>query len=171
MSMPFDATLKDLAREAPADVLMTFDRPPPDAIKLLNVDLSTVTTAADLVVGLGDPLTEIVHFDFQSSASATKHADTLAYNALLYRHYLVPVHSMILLLRPEAGHANLSGRVSYSGRPDRGRMAFEYEVIRLWERPADVLVSGPWARHRWPSLVPSRRGPRRRTDWRISQGV
>src|SRR5262249_55011142 len=48
MSMPFDATLKDLARDSPADHLMAFDRPPAGTVTLLNVDLSTVTTAADL---------------------------------------------------------------------------------------------------------------------------
>ncbi len=55
MSMPFDATLKDLGREAPADLLTAFDRPPGGAVALLNVDLSTVTTAADLVIGIGTP--------------------------------------------------------------------------------------------------------------------
>ena len=44
MSMPFDATLKDLVRDAPADMLSTFDRPPVGALTLLNVDLSTVTS-------------------------------------------------------------------------------------------------------------------------------
>jgi hypothetical protein len=47
MSMPFDATLKSLARDYPADFLTVFDRPPAGPLALLNVDLSTVTTAAD----------------------------------------------------------------------------------------------------------------------------
>lgn len=68
MPMPFDATLKDLAREHPRDFLTTFDRPPAAPLALLNIDLSTVTTAADFVVGLGDPLQDIIHIDFQSSA-------------------------------------------------------------------------------------------------------
>src|SRR5712692_1728745 len=124
MPMRFDATLKDLAREHPRAVLTTFDRPPPPVVTLLNVDLSTVTTAADFVVGLGDPVQEIVHLDFQASASATKHADVLVYNALLHRQYLVPVHSIVVLLRPQAAHSNLSGVVNYAARPDRGKMEF-----------------------------------------------
>jgi hypothetical protein len=75
MAMTFDATLKDMGRESPQGFLATFDRPPTLPVRLLNVDLSTVTTAADLVLGLGDPLEEIIHFDFQSSAAAWKHAD------------------------------------------------------------------------------------------------
>jgi hypothetical protein len=97
MPMPFDATLKDLARAYPADHLTAFDRPPAGQVVLLNVDLSTVTTAADLVVGLGAPPEEVVHIDFQSSAAAWKHADVLVYNALLHAEYHVPVHSVVIL--------------------------------------------------------------------------
>jgi predicted transposase YdaD len=142
MPMPFDATLKTLARENPRAFLTAFDRPPTAAVTLLNVDLSTVTTAADLVVGVGDPLQEIVHIDFQASASATKHADILVYNALLHRNYQVPVHSMVILLRPQAAHPNLHGTVNYAARPERGKMEFGYEVVRLWERSAEELLSG-----------------------------
>jgi hypothetical protein len=141
MAMTFDATLKDMARDSPQDFLSAFDRPPMLPVHLLNVDLSTVTTAADLVVGLGDPLQEIIQFDFQSSAAAWKHADLMAYHALLFAHYHVPVHTVVLLLRPEAGHSNLNGMIRYSPRPGRGSMDFRYEPIRLWERPAEELLA------------------------------
>jgi hypothetical protein len=91
-------------------------------VKLLNVDLSTVTTAADLIVGLGDPLNEIIHLEFQSSAAAWKHADLMMHSALLFAHYHVPVHTVAILLRPEAAHANLNGTIAYSPRPGRGKM-------------------------------------------------
>ncbi len=143
MSLTFDATLKTLAEDYPSDFLSTFDQAPTQSWSVLNVDLSTVTKAADLVVGLGDPLQEIVQIDFQASASATKHADMLVYNALLYRHYFVPVHSTIILLRPEAAHSKLSGQIHYANRPGRGKLDFDYEVIRLWEYPAETLLQGP----------------------------
>jgi hypothetical protein len=140
MAMTFDATLKDMGRDSPEGFLAAFDRPPTLPVKLLNVDLSTVTTAADLVVGLGEPLEEIVQLDFQSSAAAWKHADLLVYHALLFAHYHVPVHTVIILLRSEAAHANLNGIIRYAPRPGRGSMEFSYEVVRLWERPADELL-------------------------------
>lgn len=142
MPHAFDAALKDLAREHPRAFLAAFDRPPTEPVQLLNIDLSTVTTSADLVVGLGEPVREIVHLDFQSSAAADKHAAVLVYNALLFRHYQVPVHSIVVLLRPQAAHANLTGTVSYAARPERGRMEFSYEIVRLWERPAEELLAG-----------------------------
>jgi hypothetical protein len=143
MSMPFDATLKDLGRDAPADFLATFDQPPIEPLALLNVDLSTVTTAADLIIGIGDPLAEIIHIDFQSSAAAWKHADTLVYNALIYAEYHVPVHSIVILLRPQAAHSNLNGTVNYTARSGRGKMEFTYEPVRMWEWPAETMLAGP----------------------------
>lgn len=142
MPKPFDATLKDLGREHPREFVAAFDRPTTQPVSLLNVDLSTVTAAADLVVGLGDPLTEILHFDFQASAAAFKHVDILVYQALLFGHYRVPVHSMVILLRPQAAHSNMDGAIRYAARPERGKMDFGYEVIRLWERPAEELLMG-----------------------------
>jgi hypothetical protein len=141
MSMTFDATLKDMGRDSPEGFLAAFDRPPAGPVKLLNVDLSTVTTAADLVLGLGEGPEEIIHLDFQSSASAWKHADVMVYNALLFAHYRVPVHSVVVLLRPQAGHSNMNGVIRYAARPGRGGMEFGYEVVRLWERPAEELLA------------------------------
>jgi hypothetical protein len=141
MAMTFDATLKDMGRDSPRGFLAAFDRPPAGPVKLLNVDLSTVTTAADLILGLGEPLQEIIHLDFQSSAMAWKHADVMVYNALIFAHYHVPVHTVVILLRREAAHANMSGAVRYAPRPGRGKMDFEYEVVPLWERSAEELLA------------------------------
>src|SRR5437667_1005338 len=141
MAMTFDATLKDMGRESPQGFLATFDRPPTAPVTLLNVDLSTVTTMADLILGLGEPLEEIIHIDFQSSAAAWKHADLMVYNGLLFAHNHVPVHTIVLLLRPEAAHANMDGVIRYAPRPGRGSMDFGYEIVRLWERPAEELLA------------------------------
>src|SRR5262249_32330456 len=84
---------------------------------------------------------EIIHFDFQSGAAAWKHADLLVYNALIYAHYHVPVHTIILLLRPEAAHSNMNGAIRYAPRPGRGSMDFGYEIVPVWQRPAEELVA------------------------------
>jgi hypothetical protein len=141
MAMTFDATIKDLAREHPLGFLAAFDRPPGLPVRLLNVDLSTVTRAADFVVGLGEPLAEVVHLEFQSSAAARKHADLLVYNALLHATFLVPVRTVLILLREEAEHPNLSGVLSYATGSGSGRLHFEYTIVRLWERPVEGLLA------------------------------
>src|SRR5262245_19477217 len=148
MSMPFDATLKDLGANHRADFLTLFDGSAVGPLSLLNVDLSTVTAGADLVIGLGEPLIEIIHIDFQSGPNAKKGRDVLAYNALLHRHYEVPVHSILVLLRPSAAHSEVDGSIAYAPRPGRGRMGFGYEVVPLWQRPAEELLRGP------PGILP-----------------
>jgi hypothetical protein len=65
----------------------------------------------------------------------------MVYNALLFAHYHVPVHSIVLLLRPKAAHSNLNGVVRYAARPGRGSMNFGYEVVSLWERPVEELLA------------------------------
>ena len=51
MSLPFDATLKDLAQINPKGILAAFDVVTSLPVILLNVDLSTVTTSTDVVFG------------------------------------------------------------------------------------------------------------------------
>jgi hypothetical protein len=36
----------------------------------------------------------------------------------------------------------MSGTIRYAPRPERGSMDFGYEVVRLWERPAEKLLAG-----------------------------
>lgn len=142
MSFTFDATMKGLGGQYPRDYAVTFDGPTSLLVKALNVDLSTFTAAADLVLGLGDPLQEIVHVDFQSAAVGTKPVDVLAYNTALFRHYKVPVHSIVVLLRPAAAHSKVNGTVSYASRPGRGKIEFNYELVAIWKRPVEELLAG-----------------------------
>lgn len=142
MAMTFDATLKDMARECPEGFLSAFDRRPATPVSVLNVDLATVTAAADTVYGLGEPLAEIVHIDCQSSAASWKHADLMLYNALLFARYHVPVHTVVILLRPEAAHSNMDGTLDYAPRPEHGSMSFRYQIERLWLRSAEELLAG-----------------------------
>jgi hypothetical protein len=135
--------MKDLGADYPGDFLATFDRPTTEPTRPINVDLSTITTAADIVLGLGDPLREIVHMDFQASADRDKGADVLVYNGLLYRLYRVPMHSILVLLRHQAAHSEVTGTVAYSARRGRGNMTFGFEIVRLWERSAEALLNGP----------------------------
>jgi predicted transposase YdaD len=141
MSKPFDATLKDMAGIDPGRFLAEIDAPPTLPVRLLNADLSTVTAATDIVFGLGEPLQEVIHLDAQAGPDADKHRDLLAYHALLHRQYRVPVHSILLLLRRQAVLSTQTGNLTYAARPGKGKMDFGYQVIPLWERPVEELLS------------------------------
>jgi predicted transposase YdaD len=141
MSKPFDATLKDMAGIDPGRFLAEMDAPSTLPVRLLNADLSTVTAATDIVFGLGEPLQEIIHLDAQAGPDADKHRDLFAYHALLHRQYRVPVHSILLLLRRQAVLGAQTGNISYAPRPQKGKIIWDYEVILLWERPVEELLS------------------------------
>ena len=83
MPYRFDATLKDLVAENLSDFATVFGLAETGPLSLLNVDLSTVSAATDIVFKRGDPPSEIVDLNFQSSA------DRLLPNRLhLYLKYL-----------------------------------------------------------------------------------
>lgn len=142
MALPYDATIKELAQLDPLGFLGAFDHDPGAPIRLLNVDLSTVTTAADVVVGVGDPLKEVIHIEGQTGPDEDLPFNVLAYNVLLYRRYRVPVHSLVLLLRKQAHLSNLTGAIRYEPRPGKGYLSFGFEVIRLWEYPVEAILRG-----------------------------
>lgn len=56
MSHRFDATLKDIVAEHPADFAGPFGLPTNQPVAALNVDLSTVSAATDVALGYGKPL-------------------------------------------------------------------------------------------------------------------
>jgi predicted transposase YdaD len=139
MPLPFDATLKDLVRTHPADWLAILGEPATQPVQLLTPDLSTVSAFADIVFSLGE---RILHVDFQSSADIRLPRRLLMYNTLLYDEYDLPVHSIVVLLHPRADRSDLTGTVSYEGRPGRGGLTFQFEIVRLWEVPLNVLLQG-----------------------------
>jgi hypothetical protein len=141
----FDATVKELGGASPPEFLAVLKTHPTAPVRVLNVDLSTITTSADLVFGIGDPLQEVVHVDSQTGPDGELHRNVLVYNALLYRIYRVPVRSIVLLLRSKAQHSNVNGSVHYEGVSGPGSTDFRYVIIRLWEQPVEELLAGSLA--------------------------
>jgi hypothetical protein len=140
MPLPFDATVKELARAYLPDWQSAFGLGGPAPLSLINVDLSTITAATDLVVGAGDPLAFLYDLNFQAGRDPELARRVLAYNALLYLRYGVPVHSVVVLLRPAADDPGLTGTVRYG--TDRRRLEFHFDVVRLWQRPAEEFLVG-----------------------------
>ena len=139
MSLPFDATLKDLVREFPADWLAQLGAPLVGEVKLLTPDLSTLTAFADIVLQIGNLM--ILHIEFQTGPDPRLPRRVLLYNAVLHDHTGLPVHSVVVLLRPRADRGDLTGRIGYEPIPGRGSHHFLFEVVRLWERPVEELLA------------------------------
>ena len=140
MSKPFDATLKDLFDQDPADWRQAFSLPTLEPVRVLNVDLSTISAATDVAFGFGEPMQEIVDLNFQSGPDSAVAARLLLYNAALHLKYGVPVRSILVLLRPKADARRLDGKLSYVSGGHQ--VSFDYGVVRLWKQPLEVFLGG-----------------------------
>jgi predicted transposase YdaD len=108
----------------------------------LNVDLSTLSAATDVALGHGDPPDLVVDLNFQASRDADTVPRVMLYHAALHLRYRVPVHSIVVLLRPAADDPAMSGKLHYRPRPGKGKMEFSYEVVRLWRMPVERILAG-----------------------------
>lgn len=143
MSLPFDATVKDLVVTHPHDFDQMFAQERTGPVDVLNVDLSTVSASTDVVIGYGDPLDSITDWNFQASRDPELISRALVYNALLHHRHHVLVESVIVLMRSKGNDTSLDGRYMYQS-PARGggKVEFRYRLIRLWEIPVSRLLRG-----------------------------
>ena len=81
MPLRFDATMKDLARRYPEDYVLSFRLGNALDIHALNVDLSVISAATDVVLGHGDPLTSVLDLNFQSGPDPDLPDRLCLYNA------------------------------------------------------------------------------------------
>lgn len=114
MPFRFDATLKDIVAQHLADFAAAFGLLGNGPLSLLNVDLSTISAATDLVFQRGDPPSEIVDVNFQSSADRLLPNRLHLYSALLNFRYNLPVQTVLVLLREQADAKNLTGKLTYA---------------------------------------------------------
>jgi predicted transposase YdaD len=143
MATPFDATTKELVRFAPEDWLTLLGLPP-DPCELIDADLATVSTEADRLIQIKTQSPYLVHIEFQAGHDGHRvPGRMLRYNVLAGEQTDLSVLSYVILLRPEADSPALTGFVERI-RPNGTRyLAFEYDVIRLWQLPvASVLAGG-----------------------------
>ncbi len=142
MSKRFDAILKHLPEEYPQDWAWIAGVDRSTSVTVIDADVSTVSAAADKVLRIGDRDPWILHLEFQASRDAKLGDRMLQYNVLLRNRHSIPVRSVLILLRPRAAGRGATGQVEWrlpSGKP---YLAFEYEVMRLWQIPPETLFKG-----------------------------
>ncbi len=142
MAKPFDATLKELVEQFPRDWLAQFGLPAAGSVEVVDADLSTISTQADRVLLVNEAEPWLLHLELQSSRDPEMSRRVLRYHALLHDRHRLPVHSLVLLLRPEADDPRLTGRVEYRSAAGRGGLRLEFEVARLWQHPVESILTG-----------------------------
>lgn len=143
MSKPYDATSKDLIETDPAGWVTFLGCPvPASAVRLVDADVSTVTTDADKVILVDRPTPWVLHLDIQARWEEAMDRRVLRYNALLHHRHALPVASVVAILMSGASMRALTGLLSV--RPPVGPgWEFRYEVVRVWERPAADFLGAP----------------------------
>ncbi len=139
---PFDTTTRLLIDSDPAAWLRWIGLPVDGPVRPIESDVSTVLAEVDKVLRVDGPSPWLAHLELQSSHDRTMPVRLLQYHSLLLRRHELPVESTVVLLRRQADGAELSGRFEQRGPSGRLTIAFEYEVVRLWERPVEEFLSG-----------------------------
>jgi predicted transposase YdaD len=139
--MPFDATLKGLLEESPADWAALAGLTAKN-VEVIDADVSTFTGATDKVLRVRDRPEWILHVEFQCGPDASLPGRVHVYNAILeYRHDL-PVQSVVVLLTPSAALSNLTGRYERRVGEQEPYRRFDYRIVRVWEVSPGALLSG-----------------------------
>lgn len=142
MSKPYDATSKDLIESGPEAWVTFFGRPTgPGRATTIDADVSTVTAGADKVIRVEDDPAWVLHLEFQSGHETGLPRRVLRYNALLQDRHDSPVASAVFLLRPAANATDLTGEFR-TVVPVGPVWTFRYLVVRVWEQPTEVFLTG-----------------------------
>ncbi len=142
MAKVYDASSKYLLEADPESWLRLFGIAPTGPVSVIDADLSTITSEADKVLRIGGPSPWLVHVEMQAARDRELARRLLRYHVLLDLKEGVPVHSVAVLLRPEVDGPDLSGTLHLGSPAGLGGLRFEYQVVRIWERPVGPILAG-----------------------------
>jgi predicted transposase YdaD len=143
MSKPFDATTKELLERDPqAWIELLLGRKVEAAVRVLNVELATITPEVDALILVESPTPWIVHIEFQAGDDPTLPLRIQRYNILVHYREGLPVQSVALLLRPEADGPAMSGLLQHRLPDGLLYHEFRYNVVRIRERPVEEILAG-----------------------------
>ena len=142
MPKPFDATTKELLEIDPRAWLELLLGRELAEVRILNVDLSTITTEADSVLVVEEAEPWVVHLEFQSSYDDDLPVRLHRYSVLVHYRERRPVVSIGLLLCPDANGPAMTGLLHNLWPDGLVYDEFRYNVVKTWERPADEILTG-----------------------------
>jgi predicted transposase YdaD len=142
---PFDATLKEMAERRPRPWMSLLLGRPVAEVQVINADLSTITAEADKLFRIGGPRPWIVHTEFESSYKSDCPLKGLRYSVLARSRHGLPIQTIFVLLRPEADGDAFTDTLEVELPEGTKYLQFRYNVIRVWELPAEPLLTGDLA--------------------------
>ncbi len=146
MAKAFDATLNTLIDAHVGDwaaFLAARAGVPAGPAAVLDTDLSA-TLQADRLFRIDGPVPAAVHLELESTGRLGIPDELLRYNVAARAVVGLPVHSVLLLLRPKATATDLTGLLEVLGADGAAYLTFRYAVVRVWQEPlAALLAAGP----------------------------
>ena len=112
---------------------------------MINADLSTIAAEADKLFRIADPSPHLVHSEFETSYKTELPRKGLRYSVLARVRHGLPVQTIFVLLRPEADGPAFTGSLEEEWPDGTRYLHFRYNVIRLWEQPVEVFLTGDLA--------------------------
>jgi hypothetical protein len=144
VAKPFDATLNtiiDAHLDDWAKFLAARCGIPPGVASPLDTDLST-TLQADRLFRIDGPVPTAIHLELESSGRLGIPNELLGYNvAARAANNLIPVHSVLVLLRPKATATDLTGTLEIPGANGVPYLTFGYSVVRVWQESLETLLA------------------------------
>ena len=146
MAKPFDSTLNSLIDARPGDwvaYLASRCGLPAGPATPLDTDVSA-NQQADRLFRVDAPAPFALHLELQASSRLGLPARMVRYNVAAWAANDLPVHSVLVLLRPEARASDQTGTLEVVGADGRAYLASRYAVVRVWEQSVgDFLAAGP----------------------------
>ena len=143
MAKAFDATLNSLIEERTTDwanFLAARTGVPPGPVVVLDTDLST-TLQADRLFRIDGPSPAVLHLELESGGRLGIPGELLRYNVAAWGMAGLPVHSVLILLRPKATATDLTGQLDLAGASGPPYLTFRYTVVRVWQESMDNLLA------------------------------
>lgn len=146
MAKAFDATLNTLIDDHVADwaaFLAARAGVPPGPATPLDTDLSS-TLQADRLFRVDGPSPAVLHLELESTGRLGIPAELLRYNVAAWGTLELPVHSVLVVLRPKANATDQTGQLDVTGADGRPYLTFRYTVVRVWQESVEgLLAAGP----------------------------
>lgn len=142
MSKPYDATSKELIERDPADWLRLAGFRVRGPVSIIDSDVSTITGAADKIIRVDEPDPWLAHLELMSGYERKLGLRLNRYSVLVEYQHKLPVHSIVILLRPNADGSDITGQ--FQRKLPNGTVYddFKYQVIRVWKEPLATFLTG-----------------------------
>jgi len=143
MPKPFDATLNALIDAHLADwaaFLTARVGVPGGPAVPLDTDLSA-TLQADRLFRVEAEVPYAIHLELESTGRLGIPFELLRYNIAAHAVTSLPIHSVLVLLRPKANASDQVGNFEMPGADGRAYLTFRYTVVRIWEESVEGLLA------------------------------